>query len=540
MMDCHSPRACRMLLMIAAACVVANFCAAQAAPAGSSAPSPSRFDIYGGYGYFGPVNSDIYNVDYTSLPAGMVTSFTGYFNRSFGLQGEYSKFFNDPDYCFGAVQGGPVFRFPLGRLVPFAHILGGAAQVGPSYDHGGSTNTCSWGWTTTAGLGVDYILPAFHNRLAIRPVEADFEYSDVDYGKQLASNLYTGGVGQITAYRLSAGFVIRLGATTPALPASYGCEVQPVSVYPGDPVTVSGTAMNLEQGKKLLPIYTWTTNGGKVAEKTPTANATIATDGLAAGDYTVGGHVSEGSQPTQHADCTASFRVTAYEPPTIACSVSPSSIAPGGDATITAVGRSPQNRKLNFSYGATAGQITGTGATATLAATDVGAGTINITCNVVDDLGKSASATAAVTVVAPPPPPPPPVPATSKLCSISFERDRKRPVRVDNEAKGCLDDIALELNRDAEAVLVVVGKHDPTEKPDAAAERTLNEKQYLVVEKGIEPSRIELRTGETAGRTVDNVLVPPGATWDPSGTESFDPAQVQRHGQPYAPTPAPH
>jgi hypothetical protein len=232
--------------------------------------------------------------------------------------------------------------------------------------------------------------------------------------------------------------------------------------------------------------------------------------------------------------------VTAYEPPTIACSANPTSIAPGGAATIAAQGRSPQNRRLNYSYGATAGQITGTGATATLTAADVGAGPITISCNVVDDLGKSVSATTTVTVVAPPPLPPPPAPVAQKLCSISFERDRKRPVRVDNEAKGCLDDIALELNRNSNAVLVVVGKHDPTEKPDAAAERTLNEKQYLVVEKGIEPSRIELRTGETAGRTVDHVLVPPGATWDPSGTDSFDPARVQRHGQPYAPAPVAH
>ena len=42
---------------------------------------------------------------------------------------------------------------------------------------------------------------------------------------------------------------------------------------------------------------------------------------------------------------------------------------------------------------------------------------------------------------------------------------------------------------------------------------------------------------ETTGRTVDNVLVPPGATWDTGGTTSFDPTQVQRHGEPYAPAP---
>ena len=110
-------------------------------------------------------------------------------------------------------------------------------------------------------------------------------------------------------------------------------------------------------------------------------------------------------------------------------------------------------------------------------------------------------------------------------------------MRVDNEAKGCLDDIALEMNRDPDAVLVVVGKHDATEKPEAAAERTLNEKQYLTDEKGIAANRIELRTGENQDRTVDNVLVPQGATWDTGGTDQLRSPGRARHGQPYAPAP---
>ena len=224
-----------------------------------------------------------------------------------------------------------------------------------------------------------------------------------------------------------------------------------------------------------------------------------------------------------------------YEPPTIACSASPTSVQPGGFVTITPAGRSPQNRPLNYSYSATAGQMTAIGTTATLATTDVGPGPLTVTCNVVDDLGKSASATTTVTVLAPPPPPPAPKPLARSLCSVSFERDRKRPVRVDNEAKACLDDVATELNRETDGVLVVVGKHDPEEKPEAAAERTLNIKQYLTDEKGIDASRIQVRTGETTGRAADTVLVPPGATWDPGGTTSFDPARVERHGQPYAP-----
>ena len=124
-------------------------------------------------------------------------------------------------------------------------------------------------------------------------------------------------------------------------------------------------------------------------------------------------------------------------------------------------------------------------------------------------------------------------PPTRALCSISFERDRKRPVRVDNEAKGCLDEIALTLNRESSAKLVIIGKHAADESSDAAAQRALNVEQYLTDEKGIDPSRIELRTGSEPGRTVDNVLVPSGATFAPGDTTTFDPGSVKRQGQPY-------
>jgi hypothetical protein len=528
---------CRTLLLTATACVMPLFCAAQAAPAGSSLPGQSDVDIFGGYSYVHPMGSDIYNQIYTPLDRGFIVGATGYFGRTFGIDAEYEKSPNDPDYCFSTAQAGPAFRFQIGRLIPFAHVIGGGAEVGPSYAHNGASNPCVWGWAVAGGVGVDYVLPApaLHNRLAIRPIEADFQFTDVNFGPRNPPGALVGGVGEITAYRLTSGLVLRLGEMSPPLPASYGCEVQPVSVFPGDPITVTGSVLNLQESKKLSPTYTWTTTGGKLSRNN--TGATIATNGLAAGDYTVIGRVSEGSAPNQHAECTASFRVTAYEPPTISCSANPTTILPGGFATITAAGRSPQNRALNYSFGTTAGQMTGTGATGTLSAASVPPGVIHVTCNVVDDVGKSASATADVTVAAPPKPPTPPAPLAQNQCSVSFERDRKRPVRVDNEAKACLDDIALEMNRESDAVLVVVGKHDPTEKPDAAAERTLNVKQYLTDEKGIDPNRIEVRTGETTGRTVDNVLVPPGATWDTGSTTSFDPTRVQRHGQAYAPAP---
>jgi hypothetical protein len=111
---------------------------------------------------------------------------------------------------------------------------------------------------------------------------------------------------------------------------------------------------------------------------------------------------------------------------------------------------------------------------------------------------------------------------TRNLCSVSFERDRRRPERVDNEAKACLDDIALGMQRESTGRLVVVGNYSTDEQPVDGADRTRNIRQYLVNEKGIDSSRIDLRVGASSGRTATDVFVPDGATYDDSGTTAVD------------------
>jgi hypothetical protein len=515
-------RAALLVALIALLTASTLSAAAQATKTASTPPPElSRFDLYGGYGYFHPVNSDIGNVKYQPINPGAVVSAAGYFNRYVGVQAEGSFFPSGPNDCVFTAQAGPIFRYQKNRFVPFAHVLGGGAKVG-----GPIFQPCTWGWGITSGVGFDYILPAFNNRFAIRPIQADFHYSHVDYGPP-APGLVTGGVGDIYAYRLSAGVVLRLGQITPPPPVQLGCTVQPANIFPGDPVTVTATASNLDLKKKAT--YTWTASAGHITGNDSTA--TVTTAGLAPGDYTVSGHVSEGMRPGQQASCTASFRVHDYEPPTISCSANPSTVMPGDSSTITSVASSPQNRPLSYSYSASSGQIASSTPTATLNTTGASPGTVNVTCNVVDDLGKQATANTTVTITAPPPPPPPQV---RNLCSISFERDRKRPVRVDNEAKGCLDEIALTLNRESSAKLIIVGKHSADETPDAAAQRDLNVAQYLTQEKGVDPSRIELRTGGDLTRSLDSILVPPGATFTPGDTNTFDTNSVKRQGQPYA------
>jgi hypothetical protein len=521
----RSARAAALVALVVAFLTASTlYGGAQAAKTASTPPpEASRFDIYGGYGYLHPVDSTIFNVQYQPINPSAVASATGYFNRYLGIQAEGSFFPGGPNDCVFTAQAGPILRYQKNRFVPFIHVLGGGAKVG-----GPIFQPCTWGWGVTGGIGFDYILPVWNNRIALRPIQSDFHYSAVDYGPADPARVTGGGIGEIYAYRLSAGLVLRFGQVIPPPPVQLGCTVQPANVFPGDPVTITATTTNLDPKKKAT--YTWTTSGGQI--KGTDTTATVTTAGLPPGDYTVSGHVTQGMRPGQTASCTAGFRVHAYEPPTITCSANPSTVMPGDPSTITSVAVSPQNRPLTYSYSASSGQIASNTPTATLVTTGATAGsTINVTCNVVDDLGKQATANASVTIATPPPPVAPP---TRNLCSISFERDRKRPVRVDNEAKGCLDDIALTLNRESSAKLVIVGRHSADETPDAAAQRDLNVAQYLTDEKGIDPSRIELRTGGEPGRSLDSILVPPGAVFTPGDTNTFDRNSVKRQGQPYA------
>ena len=458
-----------------------------------------------------------------------------YFNRYFGVQIEGGYFSGSNEHkqyvptCTGetcsqlvyTAQGGPVFRLPLGRWVPFAHMLGGGERT-----NGPAGQSLMWGWGATGGVGLDYVFPFWGQHLAVRPIQADYQYSQVVYGPLLLPSGTEGGFSALNNLKLSAGLVLRLGDVEPPYPVMLGCGAQPATVYPGDPIKVEANALHLNP--KKTPVYTWASNGGKITASGP--EATIDTSGLAPGEYTVTGHVQEGPRARQQASCAAPFTIRAFEPPTLTCSANPSTAVSGTDIAISTVGTSPQNRPLTYSYTATAGVIASSGPTAILTTAGLSPSTITVTCNVVDDLGQTAKATTDVIITAPVVPV---VPQTQQLCSLAFSRDLRRPVRVDNEAKGCLDDIALTLTQQTDARLIMVGNSAPGEKPEAAAERALNAREYLVQEKGIDPSRIELRIGSPTGKTVTDTLVPAGAVFNNQDTHTFDEKTIVRHGQAY-------
>jgi hypothetical protein len=393
------------------------------------------------------------------------------------------------------------------------------------------------------GGGMDYDMPFFKHHFGIRLFEADYRYIHEDFGPaqslpEPGAGGPLGGRANLSAAELSAGILFHFGQIIPPPPLTYSCAVTAPTgtIYPGDPITVTGTVANALPKKTVT--YTWTADAGKVSG---TSNvAAIDTTGVAAGSYTVKGHASDGDKPGRMADCSVPYTISAPLPPTISCSANPSTVKPGDSSTITAMGSSPQNYPVTYSYSATAGSISGNTSTATLSTSGAAPGTITVTCNVVDSKGMTASATTTVSVESPAPPP---VPTTQALCSVSFDRDKKRPTRVDNEAKACLDDIALTAQRQADAKLAitgssapvaVVGKSTPAKEQKAAeettkhaAERAVNTKAYLVQEKGIDASRISVYTGTAGTDTATTTLIPAGATLDMTGITPVDESAVK-------------
>jgi len=548
-------------LFIALACVVLTPIAlgaqeiAKPATKASAGDTPSKWDLFAGYSFmapnstvdgsaagphFTPQASGTENGTFKTEKIGTAESVARFFNNNFGVEidsGQHDVAAPSSDSSSNSglfsLQAGLIYRWPGDtKVTPWVHAMaGGVILDGPVHQ--------AWtpGMTITGGGGLDYGL---NKHWSIRMIEADYEYAHVAYGAGHESPSYgwqPGGTANINGIRLSAGIVYHIGSIPPPTPITLAVAVTPVSVFPGEPVSATATAGNLDP--KLNVVYAWSGNGLTGSG----TSASIATAALAPGTYTVQAQVKEGKpgkegfRPWQVADASASFTVKQFEPPTISCLVTPSNIKPGESATITSVAVSPQNRPLTYSYSASAGTVTGSGTTATYNSAGAPTGAVGITCNVADDKGGNATANTIVTITAPYVAP---VPHTQALCSVAFEKDKLRPARVDNEAKACLDEIALDLQKQPDAKAVVVGEATTLEKTpkegrkhakvaDLAAERAVNAKQYLVTEKGIDATRVSVATGSKDGKTVEDYLVPPGAdfTADVTGTSPVNETVVK-------------
>jgi len=401
---------------------------------------------------------------------------------------------------------GPQVKKHTGVFQPFGEALFGAAHTnayatiltdeGRILQGQGNNN----GFAMALGGGID-LQVAKH--FAIRPVEVDY----------LLTRFTANHVANYTAnqnnFRYFGGLEFLFGGAPPP-PVSATCSASPSAVWSGDPVTVTITGTNFNP--KHTVTNAWTSSGGKLTSAN-SQTATVDTTGLAPGSYSASGTITDPKEKKNNtATCSASFSIKQPQPPVVSCSASPTTIAIGEPATVTMTATDPQGWPLTYSWTNSGGTMSGSGTSVTLTATPPDAGnTITATGTATDTRANlSASCTGSVNV-----------PAVQKCTTIedwgecTFEKNPKKPWRVDNDCKDTLDKLSLRLQQMPNGKLDVVGYTNQEESVNVqtlGAQRSVNVKYYLTTDgpNKVDASRIQPRQGEAKGQATHFYFVPEG------------------------------
>ena len=460
-----------------------------------------------------------------SLPKGGVGDVTYNFSKVLGLSFDYGRSDGGNGGLAtseGALSVGPRFMWRGEHIDYFIHTLLSWNRLNGPYSLPANN-----GIGSILGGGMDLNLTRL---ISLRVFEGDYEWARHNYSNLVDSQFPNLRRPSLSGARLASGIVWKFGYPPTAIPAAT-CAVQPSQVMTGEPITATATTSNFNPKHTLN--YAWTGNGGKVTGKDNTAS--IDTTGLAGGTYSVTSNITDPKvKKNGTATCSASFTVKEppKNPPTMTCSANPNSVQAGGSANITCTCTSPDNVPVTVSnWTTTAGTISGSGASASLNTTGASAGPVTVGATCTDSRGLSTQASTGLAVQNPPPPPPPPPASKLSDCDFANMAKIKKPWRVDNECKGKLDDVAKNLQQNADNKLVIVGNAEPGEKrPNLAGERAVNAKAYLTggeAKLGIDPNRIETRTGSAGTKTDEFWIVPPGSTFPSGGTQAVDESKVQ-------------
>lgn len=489
--------------------------------------SNPKYDVFVGYQWLHPgatvpaPGSDVNSPTPVNLPdssKGAGVAFTYNFDPHWGAEGDigYNNGNQNPLFYDTTFSIGPRFIWRTEDANFFLHSLLSYSRVRVGDLDGRN------GIGAILGGGMD--LP-INKQWAWRLFEADYVWARHNYADAASPDFPGLRRPSFEGVRLRTGIVYSWGGAPPVTPAA-SCSVQPTEVMVGEPITATASASNFNPKHTLT--YAWTGTGGAVTGKDTTAH--IETTGAAPGSYTVTAHVTDAKEKhNNEASCSASYTVKPLppkNPPTVSCSASPSSVQAGASVTVTCNCTSPDGVPVSVSsWTASSGTVSGSGSSATLNTSGASPGTISVGATCTDSRGLTGQGTAQVTVENPPPP----APKAAKLSQCDFPNEKK-PWRVDNTCKAILDDVAKNLQQNPDSKLVIVGNAEPAEKrKNLAAERAVDSKFYLVegeAQQHIDASRIEARTGGGGTKTAEYWIVPPGATFDSTGTEPVNEAKV--------------
>jgi outer membrane protein OmpA-like peptidoglycan-associated protein/opacity protein-like surface antigen len=489
--------------MIALLCSVGTLAAAQDQPA-------PKFELYGGYSAFYP-GCDVHGLLPGALtpvasclkwdPRGAGATVTYDFNRWFGLTVDSSgqwgsgksgvaaridqvEFFN--------LSAGPKITFRTHYFSPFLEVLGGEHRLASEV----FGNDREVGFM--AGGGLDLNLT---RHFAVRLFRADFVYSDHQYGPSSVVP-----ATDVRGVRLQSGLVFMFGGGQPGPPVSASCTINPSEMMVGEPATATAAVNNFNPKHTLN--YTWSSTGGQISGKDNTAS--INTNGVAGGHYTVTAHIADPRMMKDgEASCMAAFTVKELpkNPPAVSCSADPSTLQAGASSTISCTCTSPDNIPVTVGgWTASGGSVSsGNLNNAALNTSGVSPGLITVGATCTDSRGLNTPATTQVLVENPPPSPEfLKLERGLALHSIYFPTGQPR---VANPNGGLLasqeqtlvslaNDFKKYLETKPDAHLILEGHADPrasVEYNQALSERRVERTKQFLLEHGVPAANIETK-----------------------------------------------
>jgi outer membrane protein OmpA-like peptidoglycan-associated protein/opacity protein-like surface antigen len=314
--------------------------AASASISGAEESITPRVELFLGYSYFRAVPTDAAGNRMVDLNGGSA-SVAFNLNRYLGIVADFGGY-NDTRLRFtgpganppGTVDSsGTAYTYLFGprisfrnhtRITPFAQVLFGgvhASEVtlsdctGPGCTPLPSQNS----FALTAGGGFDIGLS---RHISIRAIQAEYMMTRF-------ADLTTGGGNTQNDLRLSSGLVFRFGGNPPPSPPpppppvaqavvqtepkpnqppTMNCQADRNTVTIGEPVQITATANDSDND---LLTFSWNSNGGQIIGSG--SSVKFDTSGVAAGQYTVTGHTSDGRGGT--ADCLVNIEAQAAAPP---------------------------------------------------------------------------------------------------------------------------------------------------------------------------------------------------------------------------------
>jgi outer membrane protein OmpA-like peptidoglycan-associated protein len=494
-------------------CLIGTFAMAQDQPA-------PKWELYAGYSFFDPA-TDVHGLlpggllpvssRIESNPHGVGGSVTYNFNRWFGLTADGSGHWGSgengvsgriDDAAFYSASMGPKLTFRTHHFSPFVEALVGWHSL--ASDLFQSDNEFGF----MAGGGLDLNLS---RHLAWRVIRGDFVFSNHQYGP---SSIVP--ATDVRGVRLQSGLVFMFGGKS--APVSATCTINPGEVMVGEPATATATGNNFNSKHTLN--YTWSSTGGQTTGKGNTAS--VDTNGVAGGSYTVTAHISD-PMTKSDASCMATFTVKEppKNPPTVSCSADPSTVQAGTPSTVSCTCTSPDNSQVAVGgWTASGGTVSSSGAsTAALNTSGTSNGPITVTATCSDTRGLNTQATAQVMVQNPPPVSPEflKLEARLSLHSIYFATERPRIANPDGGLLPSQEQTLISLAEDfkkyletkPDAHLTLEGHADPrgsVKYNQALSERRVERTKNFLIEHGVPTANLETKAlGEQHNLTEDQV-----------------------------------